>query len=132
VSAFASAGIVKPEFIVAHITDTRLDYDLEMCNNGHKARGFDSCGYNWLILRDGTVQESRGLVVGAHAKGYNAMSYGVGLVGRDDVTGAQVRAFVVLVERLGDLRVRPHYELNANKTCPTKNVWNMLTDALDL
>lgn len=122
----ATASEVKPQFIVAHITDTRPDYNLTMCHVGHKARGWDSCGYNWLIYRDGKIVESRGHKVGAHAKGYNSISYGIGLVGKNSVTEAQLSAFQNLVNQLGDLPIKPHNELNKKKTCPTHEVWEQI------
>ena len=50
----------------------------------HRDRGFDGCGYHYLILRDGKLQRGRPLnIKGAHAKknGHNKFSIGIAFVG---------------------------------------------------
>lgn len=54
----------------------------ETVDQWHKARGFQGIGYHWLIQPDGTVDRGRlEETPGAHAKGFNAHSIGVCLVG---------------------------------------------------
>ncbi|QQK75111.1 N-acetylmuramoyl-L-alanine amidase [Salicibibacter cibarius] len=50
--------------------------------------GWAGIGYNYLILRSGTIYEGRGDHVGAHASGYNSTYIGVALTG-DFETGSQ-------------------------------------------
>lgn len=48
----------------------------------HRDRGFARIGYNFVILGDGTLVPGRGAAaVGAHAKGHNADSIGICVVG---------------------------------------------------
>ena len=50
----------------------------------HRDRGFNGCGYHYLILRDGKLQRGRPLnIKGAHAKknGHNKFSIGIAFVG---------------------------------------------------
>ena len=117
--------------IVIHITDTRLDYDLKMCNTGHRDNGWDSCGYNYLIKRDGTLQISRGAYkTGAHVKGHNSKYLGIGFVGKTDVTEKQVQVYRSLKSNLEELfwelKVYPHSDFNKGKICPTVKVWKVI------
>jgi len=141
----AWAGVpIEPtawQFIVVHITETRLDYDLEMCDTGHSQRpGYKKtnghfCGYSYLITRTGEIQEARGMRwSGAHAAGHNSKALGIGLVGnsRTPITEEQVAAFEILrnsIEAMArkDLRLVPHRHLNVNKTCPA-HAWDRLLD----
>ncbi|MBU3130949.1 peptidoglycan recognition protein family protein [Clostridium gasigenes] len=41
-------------------------------------------GYNYLIEKDSTIFEARGMYIGAHAKGHNAVAIGIALVGNFD------------------------------------------------
>ena len=48
----------------------------------HRERGWLKIGYHYVIKRDGTVETGRELEeVGAHAKGHNAISVGICMVG---------------------------------------------------
>ena len=76
----------------------------------HRARGFDTIGYHYLVDLDGEVHEGRPLeCVGAHCTGHNARSVGVCYVGgmsadmkrpEDTRTVAQKQALARLVARL--------------------------------
>jgi len=98
----------------------------------HKDRGWKGFGYHYLIDRDGKIAEGRPLSeVGAHAKGHNADSIGICLVGghggsrndlfTDHYTTAQSLALRTLIEELqklyGPLEVIGHNDV-ANKDCP--------------
>ena len=118
--------------IVIHITDTRLDYNLEMCNTGHRNNGWKSCGYNFLILRDGTLVDSRCLnSTGAHTRGYNQQYLGVGFVGSTNATLAQIETYQKLKIKLdsdfGVLPAFPHYKFNSDKDCPV-DIWEQLKE----
>lgn len=55
---------------------------LETVTAWHRARGFQTIGYHYLIGVDGAIYVGRPeSEVGAHAKGYNARSIGICLVG---------------------------------------------------
>lgn len=97
----------------------------------HKARGFRTIGYHYLVGLDGTVHAGRPeSEVGAHCLGRNAGSIGVCYVGgldaetrqpRDTRTPAQRRALRRLVDSLR--RRYPHATVHghrefAAKACP--------------
>ena len=67
-------------YIVVHCSATRctMDYTEVMLERDHKARGFRHAGYHFYVRRSGSIIPLRPLdEVGAHARGYNACSWGV-------------------------------------------------------
>jgi len=99
----------------------------ETIHKWHLARGFDGCGYHYVILEDGTVENGRPEYwSGAHAKGYND-ALGICLIGRNDFTHAQ---FIALEKLLKEKEftadeVVGHYKVSS-KTCPNFNVESYL------
>lgn len=93
----------------------------------HRSIGWAAIGYHFIIERDGTIHEGRPTwAVGAHAKNYNADSWGVCLVGDLDMeppTAAQVDSLTRLLQWLRaekrDLQIVGHGELMAT-ACPGK------------
>lgn len=74
----------KIDLIVIHCTASPngKPVSVETVTAWHKARGFQTIGYHYLVDVDGTVHFGRPEeVMGAHAKGFNAHSIGVCLVG---------------------------------------------------
>jgi len=79
----------------------------------HKARGFNTVGYHYVILLDGTVEKGRPeATVGAHVQGHNSRSIGVCYIGgvakdaktpKDTRTDAQKASLALLI---ADLRRR--------------------------
>lgn len=70
--------------IVIHCTASLngKSVSLDTVREWHKQRGFDDIGYHYLIDVDGKVGHGRPLEkMGAHAKGSNAHSIGICLVG---------------------------------------------------
>jgi N-acetylmuramoyl-L-alanine amidase len=70
--------------IVLHCTATieGRDHDIAEVTQWHKARGFRTIGYHYLVKLDGTVRTGRPEAsVGAHVEGYNANSIGIAYVG---------------------------------------------------
>ena len=46
----------------------------------HQQRGFNGCGYHYIIKRDGTIQRGRPLnIIGAHAKDFGHNNYSIGI-----------------------------------------------------
>lgn len=102
----------KIDTIIIHCTATPegRPVTVEQVTAWHRARGFTTIGYHYLIGLDGTVRPGRPEAqVGAHCKGHNARSIGVCYVGglsrdgktpRDTRTEAQRRALRRLVEQL--------------------------------
>lgn len=98
--------------IIVHCTATPegKDYTVEDISRWHKARGFKTIGYHYVVYRDGTVHAGRPETeVGAHCQGHNTHSIGVCYVGglaadgktaRDTRTAAQKQALRNLLARL--------------------------------
>ena len=97
----------------------------------HRANGWKSCGYHYVVRRDGTVEVGRRLdEVGAHCMNHNRHSIGICYEGGLDESGKpadtrteeQRLALSSLVKRL--LRSFPqaivvgHRDLDPRKECP--------------
>jgi N-acetyl-anhydromuramyl-L-alanine amidase AmpD len=126
--------------LIIHCADTPASMDIgaAVINQWHKARGWSAIGYHWVIKRDGTIEPGRDLdgdgdvieEVGAHAKGFNANSLAVCLVGGKggfNYTSAQMRSLNFLIDdiesRYPDIEVLGHCDLpNVDKECPCFNV----------
>ena len=71
--------------------------DVESITKYHKEHnGWEDCGYAYIILKDGTIQNARDYrMVGAHAYGKNFDSIGVCLIGnffKDEPTVFQIHS----------------------------------------
>lgn len=127
------------ELIVVHCAATppSMDIGAAEIDRWHRARGFRSIGYHAVIRRSGQIEAGRALgAMGAHARGFNAVSVGICLVGglaEDGVTpapsftGAQFAALDRLVSALGRVypgaRLVGHRDLpNVDKACPCFDV----------
>ena len=81
--------------IIVHCTATAegKDYTVEDITRWHKARGFKTIGYHYVIYRDGTVHAGRPEnEIGAHCQGHNAKSIGVCYVGGLTADGEVAKA----------------------------------------
>ncbi len=123
--------------IILHCSDSRFG-NAQLIDQWHRERGWDGIGYHYVICNgqaaphgkydpacDGLVQNGRPAEQpGAHAKGHNAHSLGVCLVGRRRFTGLQMVALFGLLRTLGRRHalspgdVLGHCELTTGKTCP--------------
>ena len=97
----------------------------------HRAQGWKSIGYHFVVRRDGTVETGRRLEeVGAHCAGHNRHSVGICYEGgldsdgrpADTRTPEQAKA---LRELVGHMQARflkalvvGHHDLNPMKDCP--------------
>lgn len=128
---------MKVEKIIIHCSATPEGRDVsaaEICR-WHKARGFRTIGYHYVVRLDGRVEKGRPEdEIGAHCLGQNARSIGVCYVGgidsgslqpKDTRTAAQRTALRRLVkelrERYPGATVHGHNEFAA-KVCPCFNV----------
>ena len=97
----------------------------------HRAQGWKSVGYHFVVRRDGTVETGRRLEeVGAHCAGHNRHSIGICYEGgldsdgrpADTRTPAQKQALRRLLEELlaqfPKALVVGHHDLNPMKDCP--------------
>jgi N-acetylmuramoyl-L-alanine amidase len=120
--------------IIVHCSATAegKDYSVDDITAWHKARGFVTIGYHYVVYRDGTVHEGRDVdISGAHCTGHNANSIGVVYVGGvapDGKTPKDTRTDLQkagLLSLLLDLRkLYPKAEIHghrdfANKACPS-------------
>jgi N-acetylmuramoyl-L-alanine amidase len=116
-----------------------MNWGVREVDECHRREGYLSCGYHYVIRRDGTVEPGRYRDdVGAHARGYNDRSVGICLIGgvteknvdkpENNFTEEQFTALKKLVADL--LTVYPGCEVIghrdvANKACPSfdAKVW---------
>lgn len=126
--------------IIIHCTATPAGRNVTVADvtRWHKARGFRTIGYHYLIRLDGTIEPGRPeSEIGAHCLGHNADSIGICYVGgldkrgkpSDTRTDAQKAAFLRLlgglIARYPEASVHGHNEF-ANKACPCFDVYNWL------
>lgn len=118
--------------VVIHCTDSddSLDIGYREIDEWHRQNGWMSvsgisCGYHWIIRRDGTIEQGRPeSESGAHVRGHNKDSVGIVWVGRSKPDAKQLETLKKLVRgvinryRLGPLDVYGHTELDGKKTCP--------------
>ncbi len=122
--------------IVVHCAATKpsMDIGASDIDRWHRERGWLKIGYHYVIKRDGTVETGREKEeVGAHAKGHNAISVGICMVGglsednepETNFTADQWSALETLVDDLKetypDASVIGHNDISS-KACPTFNV----------
>ncbi len=70
----------KISLIVIHCSATRADRDFTAkdVDTAHRFRGFSCWGYHYYIRKSGQIEPMRDEdTVGAHARGFNAISLGV-------------------------------------------------------
>lgn len=75
---------VKCDYITIHCSDTPegVYFDTEDIDSWHKERGWDGCGYHYVILLDGTIQFGRMVNKrGAHVGGKNLHNIGICYIG---------------------------------------------------
>ena len=120
--------------IIVHCSATAEGKDFTMADitRWHKARGWRTIGYHFVVYRDGSIHEGRNLAEqGAHCKGQNAHSIGVCYIGgcaadgktpKDTRTTAQRKALVELLRRLKaqfpKAAIHGHRDFAA-KACPS-------------
>jgi N-acetyl-anhydromuramyl-L-alanine amidase AmpD len=121
--------------IVLHYSATYSDQDLDVrdIDKMHRARGFNSVGYHYIIKRDGMIERGRKETeIGAHVKGQNTGKIGICLIGGlerssgpnigvDNRTDAQKRSAASLIRdmltRYPGAKVVGHRDLAAT-LCP--------------
>lgn len=97
--------------------------DAAAIHRWHQERGFDGCGYHWVITEHGALQAGRPWYwQGAHVAGHNEGSLGICLIGEGDFTGEQLHT---LRELYNELRLqwpeaiwRNHRDLDSDSACP--------------
>ena len=107
----------------------------------HRAKGWKSCGYHYVVRRDGTVEVGRPVEeVGAHCLNRNRHSIGICYEGGLDVSGnpadtrteAQKKALRELLQQLHAQFPRAiiagHNVFNPMKACPCFNAMDEYRD----
>lgn len=93
--------------IIIHCSDTpagRND-DIEDVTRWHKARGFRTCGYHYVIKLDGEIQRGRNDgTIGANCKGHNSKSIGICYIGGKEGDTRTIAQKVSLVYLIGMLK----------------------------
>lgn len=122
--------------IIVHCSATPegIGYTAADIDRWHRQRGWDGCGYHYVILLDGTIQCGRPeSVPGAHCKDLNSESIGICYIGgldsqsrpKDTRTTAQKASLLRLLHDLRrkypDATIHGHNEF-AHKACPCFDV----------
>lgn len=120
----------------------------DVIDRWHKERGWSGCGYHYVVcngyenkgdefeenVMNGEIQVGRDLeVAGAHARGYNADSIGICMIGTNEFTEEQFTSLGSLVIGmmtqfdLSPEDVLGHYQVDTHgKTCPNFDIdWFM-------
>ena len=110
------------------------NFTVEDIRRWHRERGFNDCGYHFVIRIDGAIDIGRPIeTVGAHCMGHNSSSIGIAYVGgldehgrpKDTRTAAQKVSLSFLVQLLRkaypESKVYGHYAFS-NKACPCFDV----------
>ncbi|MDP2358620.1 MAG: N-acetylmuramoyl-L-alanine amidase [Beijerinckiaceae bacterium] len=137
-------GNTTVDTIFVHCAATRADWyagrsladKVAEITRWHKANGWATIGYHWLIDRDGQTARGRPEnVVGAHVANHNTGSIGICLIGghgsnendpfEKNYTPAQEESLRDLIDEIKDrtpiTKIRGHNEVAA-KACPGFNV----------
>lgn len=94
------------DMVIVHCaaTQPKNDIDASTIDRWHRQRGWDGCGYHFVIKTDGTVQsrengdkcrdlDKAGAHVGDCGPGWNARSIGICMIGGVDAKGKSVNNF---------------------------------------
>lgn len=127
--------------IIVHCSATYpwQDFGAAEIKKWHQQNGWRTIGYHYVVRLNGMVEKGRSdYKVGAHCKGYNAISIGVCYVGglnelgyaSDTRTEQQKQALRQLIDELKKkypkARVVGHRELNPLRACPCFDVETQL------
>ena len=100
-------------------------------------RGWNSCGYHYIVMHDGTVEKCRPeQTVGAHVRGSNLDSLGIAWAGQGTPTDKQYTKLVQLTVdvlkrlKLTVMNVFGHSHFNKGKTCPDIDMFDFEMDII--
>lgn len=133
--------------IIVHCAATPKgkNFTVEDITSWHKAQGYKTIGYHYVIYLDGSIHEGRDVnIAGAHCRNHNSYSIGICYIGgcesngktaKDTRTKEQKEALVSLIKDLIKqyptiTKITSHHDYNSNKACPsfdaTKEYANLL------
>lgn len=132
--------------IIIHCSATPegKDYTVADITRWHKARGFKTIGYHFVIYRDGSIHTGRAVdQIGAHCVNHNSHSIGICYIGglakdaktpKDTRTPQQKEALVKLVKLLRksypDITTVAGHNQFSKKNCPCFSVTSELSTFL--
>lgn len=132
--------MIKHIIIHCSATYESMDIDANTIDRWHKNKGWSGIGYNYVIKRDGTIQEGREVgKVGAHTLGRNHDSIGICWIGglgqdgksEDNRTQEQKISLFALLKHLKSkhigVKISGHSDWNAT-SCPAFNVKEWLKE----
>ena len=118
-----------------------MNIGVQEIDRWHRQKGWQGCGYHYVIRRDGSIETGRPEdVIGSHVVNYNHNSLGICMVGgvaekdkvtpENNFTEAQFASAQALVSRLRlkypKAKVRGHRDF-AKKACPSFDVKDYFT-----
>ena len=123
------------KYLVVHCSDTNDDENIDSLeiHKMHLKFGWDGIGYHKIICRNGDIQNGRPeFWIGAHARGFNKVSLGVCLIGKNKFTDCQFRSLkkvlVAWKKKYTKSKIIGHNLISdSKKTCPNFNVKNWCT-----
>ena len=118
------------KYLVIHCSDTPDNENMKAIDihKMHLNFGWDGIGYQKVICRNGIIENGRPEYwKGAHVYGFNEVSLGVCLIGRNFFTELQFISLKKILlnwkTKYPRSKVLGHYELGeTKKTCPNFNV----------
>lgn len=121
----------KPHTVILHCAatpdsdDPKHDFGVKDIDKWHRERGWEGCGYHFVIRRNGQIESGRPIEkVGAHTLGHNQDSIGICYVGTYLPTPMQWESIFKLYGLLRDeYNIRwpnwfGHREFDSHKECP--------------
>ena len=120
----------KIAYLVVHCSDTADDDALtgRDIHQMHLGFGWHGVGYHRIIGRDGVTEQGRpDYWIGAHVKGFNDVSLGACLIGRNSFTDAQMQALENVLRgwksTYPTAKIVGHCDFDhTDKTCPNFDV----------
>ena len=132
--------LINEAIIHCSYTKPSMDIGFDEIDAWHKARGWNGCGYHYIIRRNGDLENGRGIAKqGAHTSGHNAESIGICLVGGMlknggsdcNFTMAQYETLSILWSELGikypGIKLSAHRDYS-DKECPCFDANALLGD----
>mgnify|MGYP000657493275 CR=1 FL=1 len=130
--------------VIIHCTDSEdsLDFGFRDIDEWHRQNGWlsdsgISCGYHWIVRRNGAIEAGRPETErGAHVKGHNTGSLGIVWVGKKVPGPKQYNELLKKIREIIDryglevTDVYGHKEFDNKKTCPNLNMHQLRAELL--
>ena len=118
------------KYLVIHCSDTEDSIDIGAIeiHKMHLKFGWNGVGYHKIICRNGEIENGRPEYwVGAHARGFNKISLGVCLIGKQNFTKRQFESLEKILriwkKKYPKTEIIGHYVISdTKKTCPNFDV----------